>query len=155
MQHIKERIKKEGAEWVRKQNFWLFGTATFKDGSQVTAEQAVADAKHFFNILDRSILKRKELAEGNRLERIVFLEYGRLGANTHIHFFIKGKELRDYREIYFLSNTIWQKRIVKAHNLVIKDNLGVDDTRSEYCWKELTTQHSDVLLTECCYLNKH
>ena len=31
-----ERIKLEGAEWVRSQNFWLFGTVTFKDGSRLT-----------------------------------------------------------------------------------------------------------------------
>jgi hypothetical protein len=152
--NINDCIRRDGAEWLRKQNFWLFGTATFKDGSQVTGEQAIADAKHFFNILDRRLLTRKELAAGVRLERLVFLEYGRLGANTHIHFFIKGIEWRHYREIYSACDAIWQERISKAHNLLIKDNLGVDDTRSEYCWKELSSQHSDVLLTECCFLKK-
>jgi hypothetical protein len=59
-----ERLKLEGAEWVRSQNFWLFGTATFKDGSRLTDSDASNDARHFFNILDRQILKRKETMQG-------------------------------------------------------------------------------------------
>lgn len=152
--NLNDCIRRDGAAWLREQNFWLFGTATFKDGSQVTGEQAIADSKHFFNILDRRMLTRKELAAGLRLERLVFLEYGRLGVNTHMHFFIKGRRWRHYREIYSACDEIWQERISKAHNLLIRDNLGVDDTRSEYCWKELSAQHSDVLLTECCFLER-
>ena len=70
-----ERIKLEGAEWVRSQNFWLFGTGTFKDGSRLTDSDATYDAKYFFNILDRHILKRKETMQGKRLDRLVFLEH--------------------------------------------------------------------------------
>ena len=72
-----ERLKLEGAEWVRSQNFWLFGTATFKDGSRLKDSNASHDAKHFFNILDRQILKRKETMPGKRFDRLVFLEHGR------------------------------------------------------------------------------
>ena len=94
-----ERLKLDGAEWVRSQNFWLFGTATFKDGSRINDSDAISDAKHFFNILDRQILERKDTSQGKRLDRLVFLEHGRLGANTHIHFFIKGTHLRQYKAI--------------------------------------------------------
>ena len=149
-----ERLKLEGAEWVRSQNFWLFGTATFKDGSRLTDSDATHDAKHFFNILDRQILKRKETMQGKRLDRLVFLEHGRLGANTHIHFFIKGTHLSQYKAITKYAPTIWQERISKAHNLLLKDNIGLDDTRSEYCWKEIKSYQRDVLLTECCHLSK-
>lgn len=149
--HFVERMRIDGAKWVRQQNFWLFGTATFIDGSQITDAQATADAKHFFNILDRKLLTRKQLNEGTRLERLVFLEHGKLGANTHLHFFIKGNHWRHYRQISE-SCSIWQSRIGLAHNLIIKDNLGVDNTRSEYCWKEFTEKRSDVLLPDCCFL---
>ena len=138
---------------MRSQNFWLFGTATFKDGSRILDSDATNDAKHFFNILDRQILKRKETMQGKRLERLVFLEHGRLGANTHIHFFIKGIHLSQYKAITKYAPMIWQERILKAHNLVLKDNIGLDNTRSEYCWKEIKTYQRDVLLTECCHLS--
>ena len=72
-----ERLKVDGADWVRRQNFWLFGTATFKDGSRVTDMDAVADAKYFFNTLDRHVLTRKQTLQGERLNRLVFLEHGR------------------------------------------------------------------------------
>ena len=152
MQFI-ERLKLDGAEWVRSQNFWLFGTATFKDGSRINDSDAISDAKHFFNILDRQILERKDTSQGKRLDRLVFLEYGRLGANAHIHFLIKGTDLRHFKQIYYTAPSIWQSRIKKAHNLIIKDNIGLDNRRSEYCWKEVKSLQRDVLLTECCHLN--
>ena len=148
-----ERLKLDGAEWVRSLNFWLFGTATFKDGSRINDSDAISDAKHLFNILDRQILKRKDTSQGKRLDRLVFLEHGRLGANTHIHFFIKGIHLTQYKAIAKLAPQIWQERIAKAHNLIIKDNIGLDNTRSEYCWKEIKSYQRDVLLTECCHLS--
>ena len=151
--HYIDELKKQGANWVRKQDFWLFGTATFKDGNQITDRQVVADAQHFFNILDRQILERKDTSRGKRLDRLVFLEHGRLGANTHIHFFIKGTHLRQYKAITKYAPKIWQERIAKAHNLLLKDNIGLDDTRSEYCWKEIKSYQRDVLLTECCHLS--
>ncbi|OJA06895.1 hypothetical protein [Halomonas sp. QHL1] len=153
--HYLEKTKIDGATWVRQQNFWLFGTATFKDGSQTSDEQAIADATHFFNILDRKLLTRRELSEGIRLERLVFLEHGKLRANTHIHFFIKGNHLKHYRQIYHNSIDIWESRIQKGHSMLMKNNISADDTRSEYCWKELTEREGDVLLIECCYLKKH
>ena len=116
----------------------IFGTATFKNGSQITNDQAIADAKYFFNILDRQMLTRKQLSNGDRLERLVFLEHGKLGTNKYIHFFIKGQHLRDYKIIWRKSEEIWPQRIANGYDLVIKDNIGVDHTRSEYYWKELT-----------------
>lgn len=153
MQFI-ERLKLNGAEWVRSQNFWLFGTATFKDGSRINDSDAISDAKHFFNILDRQILERKDTLQGKRLDRLVFLEHGRLGTNTHIHFFINGKHLSQYNAITKYAPKIWQESISKANNLILKDNIGLDDTRSEYCWKEIKSFQRDVLLTECCHLSK-
>ncbi len=147
------RLRLEGAEWVRKQNFWLFVTATFKNGTRIADSDAIADAKHFFNILDRHLLTRKEMLKGKRLDRLVFLEHGRLGSNTHIHFFIKGTHLKQYKEINDLAPQLWHERITNAHNLIIKDNIGLDNTRSEYCWKEVKSHQRDVLLTECCHLN--
>ena len=126
----------------------MFGTATFKDGSRIADKQVVADTQHFFNILDRHVLTRKQTLKGTRLERLVFLEHGKLGTNAHIHFLIKGTDLRHFKQIYYAAPSIWQSRISKAHNLIIKDNIGLDNTRSEYCWKEVKSHQRDVLGSE-------
>jgi hypothetical protein len=152
--HFVEELKQQGAQWVRSQNFWLFGTATFKNGAVVAETEAVADAKHFFNMLDRSVLTRKQIAQGTRLDRLVFLEHGKFGANTHIHFFIKGTELKQYKVIAHSAELLWRERIEKANDLVILDNIGLDNTRSEYCWKEVKAHQRDVLLIECCHLSE-
>jgi len=95
-----DRLKQDGATWVRNQNFWMFGTATFKNGTQMQDNDAVADAKHFFNILDR----------------LVFLEHGKLGANTHIYFFIKGTQPIHQRQHWTRQHT---QRILLEGNQIL------------------------------------
>jgi hypothetical protein len=92
-----EKFKQQGTKWVRSNGFLLFGTATFKDGSQISDTDAASDTQHFFNIFDIHILSRKQTAQGTRLDRLVFLEHGRLGANVHINFFIKGTNLKHFK----------------------------------------------------------
>jgi hypothetical protein len=63
--HYVDELKQQGATWVRKQDFWLCGTATFKDGNKITDRQVVADAQYFFNVLDRQALTRKQTFKAN------------------------------------------------------------------------------------------
>ena len=83
-------IREQGAAWTRQQNFWLFGTCTYVDGSAVTRQQCVRNAQRFFNNLDRSVLGRRLYRENTRLPRLVYVETGRFRVNTHIHFYISG-----------------------------------------------------------------
>ena len=52
-------IREQGAVWTRQQNFWLFGTCTYVDGTAVTRTQCVRNAQRFFNNLDRCVLGRR------------------------------------------------------------------------------------------------
>jgi hypothetical protein len=150
---IREKIKEQGSRWVAEQRFWLFGTATYFDGADIDIDEATADAKHFFNVLDRQLISKANLKQGCRLPRLVFIEQGRSRSNTHIHFFIKGNKWQDYRQIFKQAPTCWKEKIQKSHNLIIKDNLGTKQFRSAYCWKEYDSLYAYSLLVDCCHLN--
>ena len=149
---IAKKIKEEGRLWVMKQNFWLFGTATYKDGSAIDVRTAECNSRRFFNALDRSVLARKELKEGNRLPRLVFVEKGRLRANTHIHFFIKGFDWKHLRIICDNAKQLWPQRIEQAANVIITDNFATNSDRAGYAWKEVWAYQRDALLLDCCHL---
>lgn len=150
---IAEQIRKEGTAWVMKQRFWLFGTATYTHGADVTFEDATRHGRRFFNALDRAVLPRKQLREGQRLRRLAFIERGRLRANTHIHFFIKGFEWPQYHSICNSSKQLWNTLIDGAADIRLQDNVTANTDRAGYCWKEVRGDLADVLLTDCCHLD--
>jgi hypothetical protein len=150
----KERIKQAGSAWLAQQQFWLFGTAAYKDGTDISEAEATQDAKHYFNAIDKKILARKDYDEGRRLQRFVFLETGRHRINTHIHFFIKGTHLKQYRHIKHAAEQLWEQRIKKAKNIIVLDNIEHINERKGYCWKEFDSLDSKVLLLQCCHLAK-
>ncbi len=149
---LKQKIKTAGADWIAQQNFWLFGTARYYDGTQVQREDAVRDAKHFFNTIDKQILARRDYNEGRRLQRLVFIETGKYRINTHLHFFIKGTNLAHYRLIKNTCETNWRRHIERAGDCVVLDNLNLQHERKHYCWKEFDCLGSETLLLECCHL---
>lgn len=150
---IAERMRRDGRLWVLKQRFWLFGTATYIDGSTVTFEDATRNGRRFFNALDRAVLPRKQINSGDRLQRLVFIEQGRLRANTHIHFFIKGFEWPHYHTIKAEAERLWPSLIETAADIRMQDNVTAYADRAGYCWKELRNLQTDLLLTECCHLD--
>ncbi|MFK7793668.1 MAG: hypothetical protein AB8B88_13480 [Devosiaceae bacterium] len=131
------KCRNAGALWTLTQRFWLFGTATYAQGDMVTLEQAERNARRFFNALDLAVLGKRELHEGMRLQRHVFAEQGRLRANTHIHFFIKGRAWHHYSVIKRHAQPLWLKLTAGARDLVLLDNMGLNRQRAGYGWKEL------------------
>src|SRR5210317_1576593 len=121
--YLYTKIENYGSAWVAQQQFWLFGTATYSDGTMISSDEARKDARLFFNALDRHILNRKDYDENRRLQRLAFIETGRTRTNTHIHFFIKGTKWHDYRQIWHLSEQLWADKITKGYNLVMQDNI--------------------------------
>ena len=149
---IRQRIQQDGATWIAQQQFWLFGTARYYDGSTISRQEAERDTRHYFNTVDRQILTRRDYNEGTRLQRLVFIETGRTRINTHIHFFIKGTHLRQYRHIKATAEANWTAHINKASDILIQDNIELIHERKGYCWKELDSLDSEVLYTTCCHL---
>ena len=148
-------IREQGAAWTRQQNFWLFGTCTYVDGSAVTRTQCVRNAQRFFNNLDRSVLGRRLYRDNSRLRRLVYVETGRFRVNTHIHFYISGYAWHHYRMIWHTAEKTWREQIDDARNCVIQDNLGAHRVHAGYCWKEFDELETETPLTECCNLTTH
>jgi len=149
---IRQRLKAEGAKWIAQQKFWLFGTARYYDGTQVGREQAERDCRHYFNTVDKQILRRRDYNEGTRLQRLVFIETGRNRVNTHIHFFIKGTHLKQYRHIKQIAEGNWSRHIKQASDCVVLDNIDLIHERKGYCWKEFDSIRSEALYLPCCHL---
>ena len=150
---IATRIRDDGRLWIMKQKFWLFGTATFFHGENVSFEEATRHGRRFFNALDRRVLPRKQVNDGRRLQRLVFVERGRTRANTHIHFFVKGFEWSHYHAISEAAEQLWPNMIEHAADIELRDNVDAYAERAGYCWKEVRSDLHDVLMLECCHLD--
>ena len=149
---LREQIKAAGAAWVAQQQFWLFGTARYYDGTHINRQTAERDCRHYFNTIDRQLLCRRDYNRGKRLSRLVFIETGKQRSNTHIHFFIKGTHLAQYRHIKHTAEANWNRHITAASDCVVLDNIEHAHERSGYCWKEFDTIRTETLYTPCCHL---
>ena len=112
-------IREQGTAWTRQQQFWLFGTCTYVDGTAVTKQQCVRNAQRFFNNLDRSVLGRQPYRENMRLPRLVYVETVRFRVNTHIHFYINGYTWQHYRRIWQTAEKLWGEQIDGARDCVV------------------------------------
>jgi len=151
---LRLRIKAEGANWVARQQFWLFGTAKYVDGTEIHESKAHKDIRHYFNTVDKAILRRQDYDEGRRLQRLVFIEHGRNRVNTHFHFFLKGTHLRQYKTIWQTAEANWTNHIQGAADILIQDNIELTHERKGYCWKEFDDIRGETLHLPCCHLQK-
>ena len=151
---LRLRIMEQGANWVARQQFWLFGTAKYVDGTEIHESKAHKDIRHYFNTVDKAMLRRQDYDEGRRLQRLVFIERGRNRVNTHFHFFIKGTHLRQYRTIWQTVEKNWTRHIQGAASIQIQDNIEFIYERKGYCWKEFDDIRSEILYVPCCHLQK-
>ena len=152
-EELRKQIVNDGSEWVGQQQFWLFGTAKYFDGTIISREEAEKDVSRFFNKLDRALLKRIDLIENRRLERLVFIETGRTRTNTHIHFYIKGNDYVGYEQIVEQCEKIWIEDIKKSYEMDMRDNKYAGNRRDGYCYKEMRNLNEDVLHVDCCHIN--
>lgn len=151
---LRERIKAEGASWVAQQQFWIFGTAKYFDGTEIHEQKAHKDIRHYFNTIDKAILRRQDYDEGRRLQRLVFIERGKTRTNTHFHFFLKGTHLRQYKTIWHTAQENWTKHIQGAADIQIQGNIEFIYERKGYCWKEFDSIRSETLQVPCCHLQQ-
>jgi len=152
-EELRQQIVNDGSKMVAQGEFWLFGTATYYDGTMISREKAEKDARYFFNMLDRKLLKRIDYIENRKLDRLVFIETGRTRTNTHIHFYIKGNNYVGYRQLEEKCIELWNEKIKKRHNIKLLDNLYAGNRRNGYCWKEMNNLNADVWHTESSHLN--
>ena len=100
-------------------------------------------------------MTRKQLGNGTRLERLVYTETEQWRINRHIHFYIKGYDLLQYKMIWQQCKWLWAKLIDNARVYIVKDNLARDWEFGNYCWKEFDELGAEVLVTDCCHFKIH
>lgn len=144
------KIRAAGKAWTQASNYWLFGTATYKQGDLVSADKLERDARRFFNALDRAILPRVAVKAGIRLPRHVYAENGRFGLNRHMHFFLKGRLWPHHGLILHHAEPLWLKTVFGARDLTLEDCLQPNNRRSGYGWKEYKRLADTTLLASCC-----
>jgi len=154
--HQLNKYRTVGTAWVVQQQFWFFGTLKFIDGEQIRDAQAIQDCSYFFNKLDRRILGSTAVQrKGQRLSRLVFMEHGKTGNNTHFHFFIKGKTQAHFRQILKAASDIWHsQKMARTLDLRLEDNLGNEEGRAYYGWKEMRTFEKETLVPTLCHLSQ-
>jgi hypothetical protein len=118
----------------------------------IQSSQHGRDCRHYFNTIDRQLLCRRDYNANRRLHRLVFIETGKQRSNTHIHFFIKGTHLKQYRHIKAACEVNWRRHIRAASDCIVLDNIDFAHERSGYCWKEYDRLCSETLFTQCCHL---
>ena len=80
---------------------------------------------------------------------------GKTGNNTHFHFFIKGKTQAHFRQILKAANDIWHsQKMARTLDLRLEDNLGNEEGRAYYGWKEMRTFEKETLVPTLCHLSK-
>ncbi|MDA9897321.1 hypothetical protein N9D90_00795 [Alphaproteobacteria bacterium] len=146
----REDLKKAYAKWQKEQNFTMFATLKFVDGYELNDNILEKRMRYFCNKLDRQIQTHKEIKEGKRLKRFVYVEKGKSRQNKHAHIFTKGKTLNETKEIFNKAFEIWQTVEMASDFkfVVIDDNKGIKG----YCTKELETIDTDLLLLSCTHL---
>lgn len=89
MNYVDKNKLVELKRWVREQQFTVFGTLKFTDGTVVSDEHGERTVRAYFNALDRAYFGNAVSNTGMRHKRIVFKHYGTSGANLHYHFLAK------------------------------------------------------------------
>ena len=144
------KTRAAGTAWTEAGNYWLFGTATYRQGDLVSADKLERDARRFFNALDRAVLPRVAVKAGIRLQRHVYVELGRYRRNRHKHFFIKGRPWHDHSLICRHAERLWLKTAAGARDVTLEDCLQPNNRRSGYGWKEYGQLADSTLLASCC-----
>ena len=101
---------------------------------------------YFFNCVDRKIYSHKDIKEGKRVKRMVYLEKGRSRQNLHTHFFYKADTFEEAEKIASIMKYIWHKKIYEAKDIQIIDNTKTTDNRHAYAMKEHYKIDDDIYI---------
>ncbi|WP_170375262.1 hypothetical protein [Ruegeria atlantica] len=76
-------------DWLVAQDFTVFGTLKFTDGSELTDTHGERTVRAFFSALDRAYFGHAVENVGMRHKRVVFRHTGISNTNLHYHFLAK------------------------------------------------------------------
>ena len=127
MTYNRRETIKATAEWQSKQNYTHFATSTFQYANNFNEEHVMKTLRYLFNVIDRRIYTHKGINKGKRVERMVYLEKGRGRDNLHTHFFFKGTDDTEAKQISQIETELWQNKIRKSHSIKILPNTKKDN----------------------------
>ena len=77
------------SDWISQSSVDVFATLKFKNGYDISDQQADRTLRIFLNKADRTYFGKSLTKNGVKLNRYVFLHKGRSGTNTHYHVVFK------------------------------------------------------------------
>jgi len=149
----KDRLRIAYAEWLKRECFEYFVVLKFYDGHNICDATAKKQLGYFLRKLDRKFLTRYDNKNGVRLDRMIFVEQGISGENTHFNLYIsKPPHVSDFE---------FRRHLIKFW----KQTTGWDDVRTQasdnendvlfYSTKELDRDlNAELLVVEHCHLSK-
>ena len=84
MHHLQKQERDEIAEWLIAQDFTVFGTLKFTDGTSISREHGDKIVRTYFNALDRTYFGHAVGNSNVRHQRVVFVHTGISGTNLHL-----------------------------------------------------------------------
>lgn len=156
----KDRLRVAYTEWLKREWFEYFIVLKFYDGHKINDDMATKQFGCFLRKLDRKYIERRLSNKGIRLDRMVFIEHGISGENTHFNLYIS--KPADVSDIDFRRHVIkFWKQATGWDDVKIQVNDNADDVLY-YSTKEieLNLLHEDRyslrqerLVVKHCYLS--
>jgi len=145
-----KRLYEELVNWSADYDWDVFGTLTFAPKHKLRGDEAQSLFRYYWNIVDRAAYGQ---CTKSRVERVVCLQLGAIGDNTHLHFLAKSP-IKIERFCMHLS-AIWTD--LSVHTAPVMENviLPVIDVRSasRYIFHEFHRIGVDTLNLELCHRN--
>jgi hypothetical protein len=145
-----KKIYEELVSWSEQYDWDVFGTVTFAPRHKLHGDEAQQLFRRYWNGIDRAVYGQRTKS---RVERVVCLQLGALGDNTHLHFLAKSP-IKIERFCMHLS-AIWTD--VSVHTAPVVENviLPVIDVRSasRYIFHEFHSIGVDTLNLGLCHRN--
>lgn len=81
----KQKLRQAHIDWSASEGFDVFATLKFRNGYDIGEQQAERILRIFLNKLDRTYFGKRQIRQGQRVKRFVYMHKGRSGQNTHYH----------------------------------------------------------------------
>lgn len=98
-------LRQAHIDWTQQQGFDVFATLKFKNGYDIGEQQAERVLRIFLNRLDRTYFGKKDIREGSRVRRFVYMHKGKSRQNIHYHILFEA--VGDITNFCKLAKHLW------------------------------------------------
>lgn len=99
-------------DWMCSAELDTYATLKFKNGYDIAEDAAERTLSQYLNRLDRTYFGKREIRQGLRVQRFVFLHTGRSGQNIHYH--IAFKALGPLQQFCTVAHNVWSKNFAET-----------------------------------------